>query len=280
MSGAVASVFGLCALSFAAGCVLTAVMLRREQPPGPESEPVVDPPEPGVRLQWPPEEYTTRPIHRNPVIGIPAALPAREPGRPTLALVPDPDPEEPVQLDEVRRMRVVRGLPECADEAAGGVGPAEPLAGGGEPVVLQVAAQSEPGLVAVPTRSKPVLKQVPAQSEPAVVEVSAQPTAYPADLSAQGERVSAEVSVEVSAQCESSSPDVTTPGEPVSAGAPVQPEPASAEVPPQPESAVSAPVTDLPACTDRSSAPAQLPDPTEFRQRYLRTFEKTHRSSH
>lgn len=112
MSGAVAFVFGLCALSFAAGCALTAVMLRREQPPEPVPEPVVDVRVPTLDLVWPPEDYTTRPIHRNPVIGTLTALPA--PARPVLALVPDPEPEpeKPVRQDEVRRMHVVRDTPE------------------------------------------------------------------------------------------------------------------------------------------------------------------------
>ncbi|ONI83340.1 hypothetical protein ALI22I_32960 [Saccharothrix sp. ALI-22-I] len=97
-------------MSFAAGCALTAVMLSRERTPEPAPEPVVDVRLPTLDLVWPPEDYTTKPIHRNPVMGIPAALPA--PSRPALALVPDPEPEVPVRQDEVRRMHVVRDTPE------------------------------------------------------------------------------------------------------------------------------------------------------------------------
>ncbi|GAA1336510.1 hypothetical protein [Saccharothrix algeriensis] len=91
MSGAVAFVFGLCALSFAAGCVLTACMLRREPEP-PEPEPVAERPEPPrLDLRWPPEDYATKPIHRNPVVGLPLSAPPAEQVRPALTLVPSPD---------------------------------------------------------------------------------------------------------------------------------------------------------------------------------------------
>lgn len=120
MAGAVALVVGLCVLSFAAGCALTAVVRRRGRTrvpaPLPAPEPVVAPPAPPMDLRLPPEDYATRPIHRNPVMGIPAALPASEPTRPLLSLVPDLDaesePEVPTPQDQVRRMRVVRDAPE------------------------------------------------------------------------------------------------------------------------------------------------------------------------
>lgn len=119
MSGAVA--FGLCALSFAAGCVVTAVMLRREQPPplAPEVEPPPSPVvavEPPAEARWPPEDYVGKPIHRNPVMGLPTALPAPEPTRPVLVLVPGLEPGEPVEPTRVRRMRVVPDPPEPPNE--------------------------------------------------------------------------------------------------------------------------------------------------------------------
>lgn len=120
MSG-VAFVFGLCALSFAAGCVLTAVMLRREQPPEPVPEPVPAAPVPVFEPRFPPGDYATRPIHRNPVMGIPTALPApdRPNPRPNLVVVPDPVPgtEKPARQDEVRRMHVVRTEPDTEPES-------------------------------------------------------------------------------------------------------------------------------------------------------------------
>lgn len=114
MSGAVAFVFGLCALSFAGGCVLTAVMLRREPEPVPEPEPVVEAAEQSAaQVRWPPEDYGAKPIHRNPVLGLPEVPPATRPARPALALVPHP--EGPSKQDRVRRMRLVREAPAVAE---------------------------------------------------------------------------------------------------------------------------------------------------------------------
>ncbi|MEV8441265.1 hypothetical protein AB0425_28135 [Actinosynnema sp. NPDC051121] len=138
MSG-VAVVFGLCALSFAAGCVLTAVMLRRDQPPEPTPEPApAPPPPPRFEPRLPPDDYATKPIHRNPVMGLPTALPAPRPARPNLVLVPDPPPgaELPVRQDAVRRMHVVRPDPAPVvptGSAAEGAEPAEPVVERAEP---------------------------------------------------------------------------------------------------------------------------------------------------
>jgi hypothetical protein len=109
-------VVGLCALAFALGCLLASVVLRRdrEQPP-PRAAPTpstTDRFTPVIDLRRLPADYAIRPIHRNPVMGIPPALPPSEPSRPKLSLVPDPEPdleaEEPVRQDEVRHMHVVR----------------------------------------------------------------------------------------------------------------------------------------------------------------------------
>ncbi|ACU39861.1 hypothetical protein Amir_6054 [Actinosynnema mirum DSM 43827] len=84
MTGAVAFVFGLCMLSFAAGCVLTAWMLRRaedveEEPAEADGDGPVEregaAPEAGGRARahppsFPPDDFATRPIHRNPVVGV------------------------------------------------------------------------------------------------------------------------------------------------------------------------------------------------------------------
>jgi hypothetical protein len=128
MAGAVAFVFGLCALSFAAGCVLTAYMLRRsdsaEEVPAQVAEPPAAAPaaEQGEQpqLRRPIEDFTSRPIHRNAVVGfvgVPQAEPAPAPV--VLELVPDPEPEpvvepEPVllsvaELDLAPELEVVTG---------------------------------------------------------------------------------------------------------------------------------------------------------------------------
>ncbi|XVS63349.1 hypothetical protein ACQPYE_34605 [Actinosynnema sp. CA-299493] len=192
----VAVVFGLCALSFAAGCVLTAVMLRREQPPEPTPQPALAPapPAPVSEPQFPPGDYATRPIHRNPVMGFPVALPAperlrsapRPAPRPNLVVVPDPVPDsgKPVRQDEVRRMHVVRAEPgppvradpvEPATAVAGSVElssvPAEPVAHG-EPVepvapadpVVRVETVAPAGMVARVESAVPVGTVVPVET--------------------------------------------------------------------------------------------------------------------
>ncbi|GAA3879121.1 hypothetical protein GCM10022243_49780 [Saccharothrix violaceirubra] len=70
-AGAVAFVFGLCALSFAGGCVLTAFMLRRPEPV-PDSEPGSD------------DDRESRPghagpAHRSPVLHVPESARGRSP---------------------------------------------------------------------------------------------------------------------------------------------------------------------------------------------------------
>ena len=140
MSG-VAVVFGLCALSFAAGCVLTAVMLRREPPPEPAPEPETERPAPRfeARFPLPSEDYATRPIHRNAVMGLPTALPAPSPTRPNLVVVPDPEPTElPVRQDAARRMHVVRTGPAPAEPSS-----AEPVGDSAQPAV-PVGERAEP----------------------------------------------------------------------------------------------------------------------------------------
>lgn len=201
MSGAVALVFGLCALSFAAGCVLTAYMLRRE--PEPERPPAPAPEAPPVELKldvvWPPEDYATKPIHRNPVMGLPVTERPAEPSRPALTLVPELEPT----LDDPE--------PEAAEP---------------EPETAEPEIAPEPGAAEPEVAPEPVVVEVPAQPEPVVVEC----------------------------------PEP----EPV-AEVPAQPEPVVVELPEQVE---PEPVADVPA------QPVHLPDPREFRQRYLRSFEE------
>ncbi len=160
MSG-VAVVFGLCALSFAAGCVLTAVMLRRDQPPEPAPEPVPAAPPPGLEPPFPPGDYATKPIHRNPVMGLPSALPAPRPTRPNLVLVPDPPPatELPVRQHAARRMHVV------PDDRA--------LAGKGTGVGRETGIESVTGVEesAEPTGGPDAAGPVAAVVEPASVDV-------------------------------------------------------------------------------------------------------------
>jgi len=102
MAGAFAFVFGLCALSFAGGCVVTAIMLRRADPAEEVVRTVPDPAEPAPPtpvesrpvLDWPPDDVAAKPIHRNPVVGLPAPAALDEvlvnSAPAALALAPDP----------------------------------------------------------------------------------------------------------------------------------------------------------------------------------------------
>ncbi|MFE9745503.1 hypothetical protein ACFYOT_11405 [Saccharothrix saharensis] len=207
MSG-VAFVFGMCALSFAAGCVLTAVMLRREPPPEPRPEPAPAPPPP-FELRFPPEDYATKPIHRNPVMGLPPALPTQRPARPNLVVVPDPKPSAalPVRQDAVRRMHVVRPAPALVEppgevDAAGMIaeGPASPkplavVDGGADTGApdSEVAGTEDPAVSegrvegpAVAERAVVAQRAEPGEpesdrAEPVSTTESAQPEAEPAE---------------------------------------------------------------------------------------------------
>lgn len=112
MAGAVAFVFGLCALSFAAGCVVTAIMLRpsnSEEDVRPPVEPVVPapPPEqPEVRLLA--EDLGTKPILRNPVVSRPVPVALEPVSDPTFTGVFDPADDRDVEL--------VEDVDELADE--------------------------------------------------------------------------------------------------------------------------------------------------------------------
>ncbi|MEJ2857053.1 MULTISPECIES: hypothetical protein [unclassified Saccharothrix] len=164
MSGAVVFVFGLCALSFAAGCGLTAYLLRREPEPAPPA-----PAAPDVELRldvvWPPEDYATKPIHRNPVMGLPVTERPAEPVRPALTLVPDLDPV----------LNDAEPEPEAEPDAVP------------DPVVVEVPAQPEPVVVELPEQPDRVVVELPGQPvelpgrpEPApVAEVPAQPVHLP-----------------------------------------------------------------------------------------------------
>ncbi|MGM1063690.1 hypothetical protein [Saccharothrix sp. Mg75] len=159
MAGAVAFVFGLCAVSFAAGCALTVAVLRRG--PAPEDEPVrrtalVEPEARVAEQPWPPEDYATRPIHRNPVLGIPRALPAQ----PRLSVVPDPEPERPVASEAVRRIHLVRDPPEPARH-----GDADPALVALDPVRLGPVAPEQPHAEPVVLRPVPPVEPEPEPGE-------------------------------------------------------------------------------------------------------------------
>ncbi|GGP46746.1 hypothetical protein [Saccharothrix coeruleofusca] len=125
MSVTAAVVLGLCALSFAVGCVLTAVMLRRTEaeeveraeegedgmvtepapaePAPPQPAPAPEPDGERLELRWPEDDFATRPIFRNPVVGLPvrpageelAEAPWEATSEATVRKAPEEAPEPP-----------------------------------------------------------------------------------------------------------------------------------------------------------------------------------------
>ena len=94
MAGAIGIVFGLCVLSFTLGAALMYVVLRRhEDAAGVSSPSSADEPVERMWVEKPAavepvdEDYDSRPIHRNPVMGLPQLnqrwrrWPSRWPGR-------------------------------------------------------------------------------------------------------------------------------------------------------------------------------------------------------
>jgi hypothetical protein len=92
MAGAVGIVFGLCVLSFTLGAALMYVLVRRREDargPSAADRPVertwVEKP---ARVEPVDGDYDSRPIHRNPVVGLPQLEPA-------LAALAEPETAEP-----------------------------------------------------------------------------------------------------------------------------------------------------------------------------------------
>ncbi|GLZ35402.1 hypothetical protein Lesp02_75890 [Lentzea sp. NBRC 105346] len=118
MGGAVGIVFGLCVLSFTAGAALMyVVMRRREEPQAGLSQPVAEPAPPAeeqLELRWQDVEieYDSKPIHRNPVVGMqPEPDVEAEPVEPEVEVEPEvvaevepePEPEpEPQPVEEAK----------------------------------------------------------------------------------------------------------------------------------------------------------------------------------
>ncbi|MBY8847917.1 hypothetical protein [Saccharothrix longispora] len=244
MSGAVAFVVGLCALSFVAGCVLTAVMLRREPVPEEEPRQWSEAVEPDVREReqpWPPEDYATRPIHRNPVLGIPVpGIPQVLPEQPRLSVVPDPEPERPVEPAAVRRIHLVRDLPEPARRI------------GSEPALVALAPVG-PEIAAAPETPGPVVLRTVRATDPEDGGEATPVTAAPG-TAAPGTEAGRP------AEPAERAPDATTPAHPAN-GAP-------AHV-----------AVDLPAWADPCPPGESRPDASGCRERHLRAFGAARRRS-
>lgn len=150
MAGAVGIVFGLCVLSFTLGAALMYVVLRRREDaeaPSPSDEPVERTWVEKLALVEPVEDdYDSRPIHRNPVVGLPQLEPA-------LAVLAAPVAEPEL---------VAEPEPVAAPEPVLVVGEPEPVA----ELESGLVAELESGLVAE-LEPEPVAELEPdAQPEP------------------------------------------------------------------------------------------------------------------
>lgn len=99
MAGAVGIVFGLCVLSFTLGAALMYVLVRRREESAPDVSAPSEAPaertwvEKPVTVEPVDDEYDTRPIHRNPVMGLRQLEPRLEPAFASLAEpVAEPEP--------------------------------------------------------------------------------------------------------------------------------------------------------------------------------------------
>lgn len=276
MAGAVGIVFGLCVLSFTLGAAAMYVVMRRredasEVAPATSSAAVAD--DDGV---WVPktavepvaEEYDSRPIHRNPVMGLRQLEPA-------LATFAEPvaesavEPEPVVEVERAAALKLIAAVERVADVEP--VAELRPVAGGEPELVAEPEVMAEPELVAEP-------------------ELMVEP-----ELVAELELV-----VEPEPVVEQEPAAVA---EPEIVGAPRYDQDGDFE---PPAGVVEAPESTVAASTDSSEVPAadaatavpvvvetELPPPAapqpvehttwaerdEFRQRYLRTFEEARRKA-
>ncbi|MFD9738654.1 hypothetical protein [Umezawaea sp. NPDC059074] len=361
MAGAFAFVFGLCALSFAGGCVVTAIMLRRADPAEEVARTVPESAEPAPPapvesrpvLDWPPDDVAVKPIHRNPVVGLPAPAALDEvlvnsapaalalapdptftgmvetPPAPWLTLAPEPaappvlvavepladQEDEPAEPEPetvfVSRSGLVTGTTTPSDPEPVAEAAAEPVAEAEKVVEVEVPevvdAESEPVAVAEVQSYEvdlAVVASIVPEQGPAAPVVEADPIAEAAPIAeAEPEMIaSAEPEPEPAAELPvDPAVAVEPPSEPEVVDVPVT----SAETSVEAESAETQPAQGVEAVADRAVAdPAvesetvvlpsqafslepttvvpkqqlQLPD-SEFRQRYLRTFEAARRRS-
>jgi len=258
MAGAVGIVFGLCVLSFTLGAALMYIVLRRREDAASTVASSADSEAPAGRADdWVAkpavvepvaDDYDSRPIHRNPVVGLPQMEPA-------LAVLAEPvavvaEPESAVRVEPL----VGPGAEPVADVVELGVGPEPVLEVVAVPVSLMDAdAELEP-VAAVLAEPEPAAELEPVAEQEQEPEPGAAAEAGPKNVSAGGYDRDGDL----------------------------QPPLGELEAP---ESTV-APSTDSPVSTrlPGPSAPqpvehATLAEREDFRQRYLRTFEEARRKA-
>jgi hypothetical protein len=289
MAGAVAFVFGLCALSFAAGCVVTAVMLR---PSTPEQEAVQPPTEPAapeehLEVRVLDEDLSPKPIHRNPVVGrpVPASLQPDSSFTGVVEFDPRPEVVEPEVVEEVDDL--ADEVPELRPEPQVDAVEADPAAGTEAPVVSPaVSKEAVRFFVAYAARQGAEPEQDAPEHQESKLELVSQPS--PADDERASEPEPETLFVSCSGLVTEPEADPAPVLEQVEAPAPVE-APESVDAPALVPEAVEAPAPELREAVvpEQGVSPEpelviahQIPTPdTEFRKRYLRTFEAARRRS-
>lgn len=251
MAGAVGIVFGLCVLSFTLGAALMYVLVRRrEDAAAPPASAAGDEP---VRQTWVEkpaavepvdDDYDSRPIHRNPVVGLPQLEPA-------LAAFAAPVAErDPVAEPEPVSEPELVGEPEPVDEAEV-VAEAEPEPEPEpEPEIVGADGYDRDGDLEPPMGEVEAPESIVAASTdiPEVVEEAEEPEPEP-----QPELVDeAEVVVEA------------------------EPEP---QPEPHPQPAVVVEAALPPPAQPQPVEHTTWVEREDFRQRYLRTFEEVRRKA-
>ncbi|TWP53544.1 hypothetical protein FKR81_06225 [Lentzea tibetensis] len=166
MAGAVGIVFGLCVLSFTAGAALMYVVVRRREEHGAEVPQAVGdaapaPPDEQLELRWHEPAYDVRPIHRNPVVGMPPVFEEVEEPEPVRGLF------EPVAEVEPEPVAEAEPEPECELVAE-----AEPVSEPEPEPVAEAEPVSEPEPEVEQRQPEAVL---PPQAEPSVHENATPP---------------------------------------------------------------------------------------------------------
>ncbi|MCR3753418.1 hypothetical protein [Lentzea californiensis] len=274
MAGAVGIVFGLCVLSFTLGAALMYVLVRRREdadsrdpaPAAPDERTWVEKPVAVVPVD---DEYDSRPIHRNPVMGLPQMEPALASlAEPVVELASVVKPEQVIELTPVVEFEPVPMAGQVTKSAPGMK--AEPVVEPEQlaaPETVGAARYDRDGDLAPPMGDFEAPESTVAPSTD-----SPEPVAKP---------------VELTKLTESAKPAEPAPAEPAGpeteALAEATAEPPAEETEPEPApQSVAQPVVQTALPPPASPQPAEHTtwvEREDFRQRYLRTFEEVRRKA-
>lgn len=294
MAGAIGIVFGLCVLSFTLGAALMYVVLRRREDaagassPSPSDEPVerlwVEKP---AAVEPVDEDYDSRPIHRNPVMGLPQLEPAlaalaEQMAEPAVAAQKtvgaarydrDGDLDPPLGELEAPESTVAPGTdsPEVVEPVA----EAQPIAKA--QLVAKARSFTKARSVA---EAQPAAEAQPVAAAESIAEAQSVASAQPL---AAAESVANAKPVANAESVAEAHPAAET--EPVAEGEPVADAERNAEAEQDAEAdaepvaePVVAPALPPPAAPQRVEHTTWV-EREDFRQRYLRTFEEVRRKA-